>query len=256
MDRRSPSECQPNGQEAPATAPGWLRLWPLALLLAVAALILFTGAWRHLSLAELRDRRAELTGYVREHPILSLEVYAGLYAVMIAFSIPGALVMSLAGGYLFGVITGATAAVIGETAGATAMFLAARSTLGPWLVRRFGHAGGLLDRFTSAARENAISTLLTLRLIPGVPFTLVNILAGVVHMRVAPYVLVTAIGIAPSTLIYAGVGQGLGHVFKKSGALDPSKLVTPAVYLPVAGLVVLAATPLAWSWWRSRRASS
>lgn len=255
MIRPSLPECQPNedGQTArPARRWTWRRLWPLAVVAAVVALVVASGVWRHVSLGELRDRRAALTQYVHLHPVLSLEIYAGAYAVLIALSLPGALVMSLAGGYLFGVVTGATAAVLGETVGATAMFVAARSTLGDVLHRRWGRSGGVLERMKAGAQKNAISTILMLRLIPGVPFTLVNLLAAMVRMPLAAYVLVTAAGITPSTVIYCGVGQSLVRVFKRSGAIDVHKLVTPDVYLPIVGLGVLAAAPLLWRMWKAR----
>ena len=77
--------------------------------------------------------------------------------------------------------------------------------------------------------------------------------AGALRAPLGVYVLTTAAGIAPSTLIYCWVGQGLGHAFKRSGAIDPGQLVTPAVYGPLAGLFVLAATPLLLKWLRRRR---
>ncbi len=259
MDRRTGVGCQP--EAAPGTAPPvprpprrlLLTLAPLALVLLASALIYASGIWRHLSLAELRDRREALLGFVRAHPVLALEIYMAAYAVLVAFSIPGALLMSLSGGYLFGVLTGTAAAVAGASTGATAMFLVARTTLGEALARRVARGSGLLSRLQAGARKHTVSTLLALRLMPAVPFTLVNLLAGLVRMKLGPYVVATVIGIAPSTLVYAWTGYGLHSVFRRNGAPDLRALVRPEVYAPLVALAVLGSAPLLWRLWSARR---
>lgn len=241
--QRGPSD--PGGPDAPSRAGAALRLLVPALFLAGLATLLLSGAWRWLSLEELRDRRAALQLFVGEHPVLSLELYMGAYALVVALSLPGALIMSLGGGYLFGVWRGSAAAVAGMTAGSTLMYLAARFVAGDRLARWGALRSRWVGRLEEGLRENAAVALLTLRLIPGVPFVLVNLAAGVFRAPFGTYVLTTAAGIAPSTLIYCWVGQGLGHAFTRGGAIDPGRLVTPAVYGPMAGLVLLALTPLA-----------
>ena len=258
MDRRTGVGCQPEAASPPppprpSRRRTLLALLPLALVLAVSLALYASGVWRHLNLEELRGRREALLGFVRAHPVLALEIYMAAYAVLVAFSIPGALLMSLSGGYLFGVLTGTAAAVTGASAGATAMFLVARTTLGDALARRIAGSSGLLARLQAGARRHTLSTMLALRLMPAVPFALVNLLAGVVRMRLAPYVAATVVGIAPSTLIYAWTGHGLHSVFRRSGAVDLRALVRPEVYGPLAGLAVLAAGPLAWRLWSARR---
>jgi uncharacterized membrane protein YdjX (TVP38/TMEM64 family) len=227
----------------------WLRYAPLALLLLLLIAVVASGAWRWLSLDALRDRRAALQAFTRAHPVLSLEVYAGAYLLVVALSLPGALIMSLAGGYLFGAAAGGCAALVGETLGALLMYGAARTALGGRLARRRQAAGrargrGLMQRIEDGVRDNAVSTLLALRLMPGVPFGLVNLAAGLLRVPVGVYAATTVAGIAPSTFIYCWIGQGLGRVFTRSGAVDVRQLVTPGVYLPVLGLALLAALPL------------
>ena len=258
MDRRSGSRRQP--QEAPAGSPPdrgspLLAIALLAALLLVSLAILLSGAWRHISLAELRERRHELTAYVQAHPVLAVEIYMAAYAVLVALSIPGALLMSLSGGYLFGVWEGAAAAVAGASTGAVAMFLVARTALGDALARHLERREGVLSRLQADAREHTLSTLLALRLMPAVPFALVNLLAGVVRMKLGPYVLATVVGIAPSTLIYTWTGQGLHAVFKRTGAVDLHALVRPEVYGPIVALALLALVPLAWRWRQAHRSA-
>lgn len=259
MDRREGSGRQPRegASGSPPRRGRALLAGGFLLLLALISLaVLASGAWRHISLEELRERRHELTAYVRAHPVLSVEIYIAAYALLVSLSIPGALLMSLSGGYFFGVWEGAAAAVTGASAGATAMFLVARTALGDAIARHLETREGLLSRLQQGAREHTLSTLLALRLMPAVPFALVNLLAGVVKMKVWPYVLGTVVGITPSTLIYTWTGQGLHAVFKQSGAVDLHALVRPEVYGPVIALALLAAGPLLWRLNQARRPAS
>ncbi len=256
MDRRSGSGRQPQeGVDGarPSRARALLAGVFLLILLLASLAILLSGAWRHLSLEELRERRHALTAYVHAHPVLSVEIYMAAYAVLVALSIPGALLMSLSGGYFFGVWEGAAAAVAGASTGAVAMFLVARTAVGDAIARHLEQREGVLSRLQAGAREHTLSTLLALRLMPAVPFALVNLLAGVVRMKLGPYVLATVVGITPSTLIYTWTGQGLHAVFKKTGAVDLHALVRPEVYGPVVALALLASAPLLWRLHLARR---
>lgn len=251
--QREPSA--PGGPGASSRGRVALRLLIAALFLTALAALILSGAWRWISLEELRDRRAALQMFVREHPVLSLELYMGAYALVVALSLPGALIMSLGGGYLFGVWRGSAAAVAGMTAGSVAMYGVARFVLGDrpaWRGAPGGRWACRVERLERGLRENAASALLTLRLIPGMPFALVNLAAGVFRAPFGIYVLTTVAGITPSTLVYCWVGQGLGRAFNRGGAIDVRQLVTPAVYLPLTGLLLLATTPLALAWVRRR----
>lgn len=247
-------QCQPtpapagarSGRPAPGSKAAWLRRLPLLALAVLLIAALALGLHDKLSLTALRDQRAALQGFVRRHPVLSLEVYAGAYAAIVALSIPGALVMSLGGGYLFGALAGAPAAIVGETAGATAMFLACRLAFAADAAQRVFRLGGMARRLTLAVEDNPFSGLLMLRLIPAVPFTLVNLAAGLVRMPLGTYVAATVIGIAPSTFIYAWVGQGLGVALNRNGVPRLSSLIRPEVYLPLAALGVMGTLAFAW----------
>lgn len=208
-----------------------------------------------LSLSQLQARRHQLQLAVREHPAISLLIYMGIYMCVTGFSLPGALVMTLAGGFLFGVWEGATAAVTGATAGCVAMFLAARSAWGEALRARAVRAGGLVQRIEAGASRNAFSSILMLRLIPGVPIWLVNVTAGLLRMRVSSYVVATVVGIAPSTIVYAAIGSDFGRLFERGQRPDPSLLLQPQWLATLAGLAALAVIPGAWRLWRQSRIS-
>ncbi len=236
-----------------------VRTWgPALALVALVALAIGSGAAKHVSLEELRARRAELAQFVHAHPFGALLLYTATFIVVVALSLPGALIMTLTGGLLFGVGLGTAAAVTGASIGALLMFLVARSTLfthpklGAVLRRRI-RPDGLVARMEAEIRRHAFSYLLSLRLMPAVPFALVNLVAGFVKMPLSTYLAATLLGIAPSTLIYASVGAGLGTVFDQGGATNLHILLRPQVLAPLCALAVLAVASLLVRLWIARR---
>ena len=225
-------------------------------MLAIAILVaLILAADRYLSFHELRMQRDRLEAFVAAHYVWGIVIYMAAYAVMVALSLPGALLMTMSGGFLFGIGWGSAAAVAGASTGAVIMYLAAFSHLGDMLRRR-RRVGKLIHKLEEHARHDAFAYLLTLRLIPGIPFWLVNIAAGCVRMRLSIYWTATILGIAPSTVIYASVGAGLGRVFDEGGDAGVHLILQPQVLLPLIGLAVLALAPLAWGAWRFRGRSA
>lgn len=230
----------------------WKRWLPLALIVIVVGLFFGLGLNRYLSVDELAARRQQLLDLVHAHPILGLVGFVGLYVLVVAFSIPGAMIMTITGGFLFGPWLGAAAAVTGASSGATVMFLVARSALGD-VLRRRTKAGGLIERIQLGVRANAFTYLLALRLIPVVPFWICNIAAGFVQIPITTYVLATVLGIIPSTVIYASIGSGLGHVFDSGRKPDLGLVMDPQVLLPLLGLAALALVPIAYHAWKLHR---
>jgi uncharacterized membrane protein YdjX (TVP38/TMEM64 family) len=230
----------------------WLRLVPVAVIVAAVALVFASGLNRYLSLDELQAKRMELLAAVRAHPIEGLLIYMGAYVLVVAFSIPGAMIMTMTGGFLFGPVLGSAAAVTGATTGATVMFLVARSALGE-VLRRRAKAGGVMERIQEGVRANAFTYLLVLRLLPAVPFWLCNIASGFVAIPLRTYILATVLGIIPSTAIYASIGAGLGHVFARGEKPDIGLVLDPQVMLPLIGLAVLSVLPVGFHAWKVRR---
>ncbi|MEO6340645.1 MAG: TVP38/TMEM64 family protein [Caulobacteraceae bacterium] len=222
-------------------------------VLAIAVLVgLMMVASRYFSFEELKLQRDRLEGFVHVHRVTAVVAYLLLYIAVVAFSLPGALIMTMTGGFLFGVPQGSVAAVVGSSTGAVLMYLMARSALGDFL-RKWPRIGGFIRRLEEHAHHDAFAYILTLRLIPAMPFWLVNIAAGCVRIPLSTYWSATVIGIAPSTVIYAGVGAGLGKVFDHGGKAGVHLLLQPQVLWPLIGLVVLAIAPLVWSARRARR---
>jgi signal transduction histidine kinase/uncharacterized membrane protein YdjX (TVP38/TMEM64 family) len=253
-----PTQTGPPGRAEPLRAADGRRFWiaaqawaPLLLMALLVAAVIMSGAPRHLSLEELRHRRAALAAFVDVHPVEAVILYIGAYVLVVGLSLPGALIMTLTGGLLFGVGVGALAALAGASTGALFMFLAARSTVGAWLRRQIP-SDSLMARMESEIRRHAFSYLLSLRLMPGVPFALVNLVAGFVKMPLSTFGAATLLGIAPSTLIYASVGAGLGAVFDQGGWANLHSLLRPQVLAPLCALAVLAVIPHLIRLWRAR----
>ncbi len=185
------------------------RLIPLAaiVLLALAAFLVFgRGA---ISLEALVRNRAVIDVFVTQHRVLAVLAYIGIYAGAVALSLPGAAFLTVSGGFLFGIFTGAAAAVIGATLGATVIFLVARSALGEPLLKR---AGPRASQLAQGFRDDAFSYLLFLRLVPAFPFFLVNLVPAFAGVKLGTFVAATALGIIPGALVYAFAGTGLDSV--------------------------------------------
>lgn len=229
---------------------GWRRLWPLAVLAAGLALFFALGLDRYVSLSALGEHRADLAAFVERNGALAAAAYVAAYAAAVAFSIPGAVVLTLAGGFLFGTAAASVYTVAGATAGAVAVFLAARSALGGLLRER---AGPWVAKLESGFRENAFSYLLFLRLVPLFPFWLVNLVPAVLGVPLGTYAAATLLGIVPGVVVYASVGNGLGAVLDAGGTPDLGILLSAEVVLPLVGLALLALLPVAVKAWRTRR---
>lgn len=227
-----------------AGGPGRLRrLLPLALLLVALGLVFATGAHELVSLESLRRHRATLVAFVAEWPVLSALLYVLLYTALTALSIPGALALTLAGGFLFGTLLATLLVVIGATLGAVLLFLIASTALGEPLRAR---ASPWLARMAEGFRADAFSYLLVLRLVPLFPFWLVNLVPALLGVPLRTFALATALGIVPGSLVYASVGAGLGHLLERGEEPDLDLILEPALLLPLLGLALLALLPIAW----------
>ena len=251
-------------------AASWLkRLWPLALLIAGGVLVLAMGWQRYLSLENLAENRDVLRAFIDANMLLAILAFIAVYAVIVALSLPGGAVLTLAGGLLFGWLLGGIASVIGATLGAIVVFLVARSALSDFLAAR---AGPWLDRFRQGFQKDAFNYLLFLRLVPIFPFWLVNLAPGLLGVSFTTYLVTTILGIIPGTFAYSLAGNGLDSVIEaqqaahqsclaKMGAggqescpytLDPGALVTPGLIAGLVALGLVALVPVLVKWSRRR----
>jgi uncharacterized membrane protein YdjX (TVP38/TMEM64 family) len=206
----------------------------LLFLSAISAFFVF-DLKTYLSLDTLKANRDSLLAFTEEHYMPAVALFILIYVLQTSFSLPGATIMTLAGGFLFGSLWGPLYVNIGATIGATLAFLAARYLFHQWVERKFGdRLGPIQDGFA----KNAFSYLLTLRLIPFFPFFLVNLLSGLTRVKVSTYVVATAIGIVPGSVVYTFAGRQLGTI----NAL--SELVSPRLLLAFSLLGLLMLVPV------------
>jgi uncharacterized membrane protein YdjX (TVP38/TMEM64 family) len=228
----------------------WTRWLPLALVVAAIAAALVLRLDRYLDFGTLALHRDWLLREVEEQGALGVLAFIAGYAGAIGLSIPGATVLTLMGGFLFGPLWGTVYAVLGATLGATAIFLIARTAFGDVLRRR---AGPFTRKLEDGFRRDSFYYLLFLRLVP-FPFWLVNLVPALLGVRLATYVGATFIGIIPATAVYAGLGDGLGAVLDAGETPDLGIVLQPRVLLPLLALGVLALLPVAVRHWRHNAA--
>ncbi len=219
------------------------RYLPIAVIALAAGTVYLSGAHRYLSLDALRQNYESLTQLVEARFWTSLAIFALIYIAAVALSLPGASLMTITGGFLFGTATGVATVVVAATIGATIIFLAARTAFGDVLRRQ---AGGVVARMEAGLKENAFSYLLLLRVIPIFPFFLVNVAPAFLNVPLRAFVLSTFIGIIPGTFAYVSVGNGLGAILETGGEVNLSGLLLqPEVLTPIIALALLGALPIA-----------
>jgi pyruvate/2-oxoglutarate dehydrogenase complex dihydrolipoamide dehydrogenase (E3) component/uncharacterized membrane protein YdjX (TVP38/TMEM64 family) len=223
--------------------PGKLLLL-LAIVLAIAAFFLFDlGAY--LTLSNLKSQQAELTGFVKANPAIAVVGFFLLYVAVTALSLPGAAILTLAAGAIFGLLEGTLIASFASTIGASLAFLSSRYLLRDWVKARFGARVDSIDR--GIERDGAFY-LLTLRLIPAFPFFLINLAMGLTVMRLVTFALVSQAGMLLGTIVYVNAGTQLAAIESTSDILSPT-LIGSFVLL---GLFPLLAKALV-GWWKRRR---
>jgi uncharacterized membrane protein YdjX (TVP38/TMEM64 family) len=240
------------------------RFWPLIAVAAAMAVVFWLGGHELLTLEYIATKRDRFHGFLAEHYFLALLTFVLIYATAVTLSIPCGLVLTVAGGMLFGWLAGGIAAVVGATTGATIIFLIARTTVGEALNERLGPwVGKLREGF----RENALSYMLFLRLVPAFPFWLVNIAPALLGVPLPTYVIGTILGIIPATFAFASAGAGLDSVVmaaKKDYAvcvarngldacklkIHASSLLTKELVLAFVLLGLVALVPVGLKIWR------
>jgi uncharacterized membrane protein YdjX (TVP38/TMEM64 family) len=210
-----------------------------ALILALAAFHL-SGLGRFISIEALAANRDWLLAEVARLGPAAALIFVAIYAVAVALSVPGALVLTITGGFLFGPVLGSAYAVIGGTLGAVALFLLVRAGFGEAMRSR---AGSTVERLRRGFAENALGYLLFLRLLPIFPFWLVNLAAALLAVPLRTFVIATAIGIIPGSIVYASFGSGLGSLLDAGKPIDLGSVLTPEIVLPLAALALLALAP-------------
>ena len=239
----------------------------IVVLTAAATLVFTTGLHHELSFATLIRHRAAIDSFVAAHRITAFASFVGLYVAVVALSIPGALILTVAGGLIFGTLFGGIGAFAGALAGASIIFMIARSALGGGLFER---AGPFAERLADGFRRDAFNYLLFLRLVPAFPFWLVNIVPALLGVPLSTFVAATALGISPLTFAFAYFGAGLNSTIADQTAayqtclaagggncrpaFELQSALTPQLISALAVLGVAVLMPVAIRKWKAARA--
>jgi pyruvate/2-oxoglutarate dehydrogenase complex dihydrolipoamide dehydrogenase (E3) component/uncharacterized membrane protein YdjX (TVP38/TMEM64 family) len=177
---------------------------------------------RFVDVGFLKSQQATLDEYFHLYPLQTVFYYFVLYVAVTALSIPGATILTLAGGALFGLFWGTVVVSFASTIGATLAFLASRFLFRDWVQRRFAE---ILKAVNSGVERDGAFYLFTLRLLPIFPFFVVNLLMGLVPMRLATFYGVSQIGMLAGTIVYVNAGTELARIDSASGLLSPTVIV-------------------------------
>lgn len=261
-----------SGPPGPAAGGVW-RYLPLIVIAGLMALAFGMGWHKLLTFKTIGLNYEAMKAFIGQNLVAALALYIAAYIAVVALSLPGGLVMTLTGGLLFGWQLGAPAAIVGATIGATIIFLIARSSLGEGLAAK---AGPWIGKLQQGFKENALSYLLFLRLVPAFPFVVVNLAPALLGVPLRTYVLGTLLGIIPGTTAFSVAGSGLGSVVEAQNAvykaclaknpgggdalcpytIDTSKLVTTELLVAFAALGIVALIPIAIKKWSHRHAAA
>ncbi|MCT8268983.1 TVP38/TMEM64 family protein [Afifella sp. JA880] len=222
----------------------WLRFLPVGIVVLLLLLLYAGGFQEFLSLNALQEESEALKGFVDDRLALAGLLYVIVYITLVAVSFPGASIVTISGGLLFGWALGGALSAVGATIGACIIFLIARTSFGTVLARR---AGPRLKRLRAGFQEDAFHYLLFLRLAPIFPFWVINLAPALFDMRLGAYALATFLGILPGTFAYSYFGEGVGTALDEEGPVVSTQLLLGLVVLALAALL-----PIMLKRWRAR----
>jgi uncharacterized membrane protein YdjX (TVP38/TMEM64 family) len=213
----------------------------LVTLISGITLFFILDLGRYLTLSSLQVNKAALQAFTEQNYTLTVLLFILIYCVQTALSLPGAAILTLAGGFLFGTFAGGFFVNVGATSGAALAFLASRYLFKETVEAKFGKR---LFSMQEGFSNNAFSYLLTLRLIPLFPFFLVNLASGLTRIRLSTYVFATAIGILPGSLVFSNAGKQLGTI---NSLKD---IASPGVMGAFVLLGLLSMVPVLYKKWK------
>lgn len=197
------------------------KVWLGLLIVALIAAFFVFDLGHYFSLQALKSQQASIEAFRENQPFLAVLIYFTVYVAVTAFSLPGAALMTLAGGAIFGLLWGTVIVSFASTLGATQAFLASRFLLRDWVAQRFGQR---LQSIDEGVRREGAFYLFTLRLVPIFPFFLVNLLFGLTAMKTRAFYVASQIGMLAGTVVYVNAGTQLAKLDSLSGIVSPGLL--------------------------------
>lgn len=195
----------------------------IGVLVIIAAILIYIGPEKYLNLDFIKSKLDSLLAYRNEHPIQLSLLYAGIYIAVTAASIPGALILTLGAGAIFGFVWGTVIAVISATIGATIAFLVARYLFDDLVQQKMGER---LAKIRENFRKEGALYLFSMRLVPVFPFFAVNLLMGLTSIKTATYSIASLIGMAPGTMVFVNAGTQLAKLDSIKGLLSPGIIIS------------------------------
>ena len=246
------------------SARRWLPLIALGALIVTAY---FLGLQKYLSLAAIAENHAALETYVRDHLLSAILIYTAIYIGVVALSLPGAGILSIVGGFIFGWALSGTVTIFAATIGAIIVFQIVKTSLGASIAER---AGPFVKKLSAGFAHDAFNYLLFLRLVPAFPFFAINAVAGLVRVDLRTYALATFIGIIPGSYAFAWLGRGLGSIIEAQSKahdaciavnglancpfeISASSLITPQLLIALAVLGVVSLIPVVLKKWKAAK---
>lgn len=218
----------------------------LSVIAVAVALFFIFDLGQYLSLESLKSNRDQLRGFYEKNTLTMVLAFIGVYIVTVALSLPGATILTLCGGAIFGSVTGTLVVNIGAIIGATLAFLVARFLLRDWVETKFGEK---LKPFNDGFSRNAVNYMLFVRLVPVFPFFLINLLSGLTQVRLPVYIFGTMVGTLPGTFVYANAGSNLASIDQLSDIASPGMLGAFAL------LGLFALIPTFYKYYKGRKAA-
>ncbi|MDP6736573.1 MAG: TVP38/TMEM64 family protein [Nitrospinaceae bacterium] len=219
--------------------------WMLLALVGLGIVLFYIfDLEQYLSLDSIKANRDRMDAFYNEHASATIFGFIGVYFMVVALSLPGATILTLAGGAVFGSVTGMLIVNVGATLGATAAFLVARFILRDWVEKKFSDK---LNPINEGLSRNAINYILFLRLVPLFPFFLVNLVSGLTRVRLPVYFFGTMFGILPGSFVYANAGSSLARIDSLSDVASPGVLGALAL------LGIFALIPTIYHWHKNKK---
>lgn len=217
------------------------KLLILALVAALVGAFFYFDLGQYLTLEALKEHKEAMAAFYQENQALTIAAYMGIYILATSLSLPGATILTLAGGALFGLVLGTVLVSFASTIGATFAFLAARYLLRDSIQDKFGEK---LNVINDGVQEEGAFYLFTLRLLPIFPFFVINLVMGLTPIKTATFFFVSQIGMLLGTIIYVNAGTELAQIDSLSGILSPQLIASfvllglfPLVAKKIVGLI-------------------
>ncbi|MCL5272567.1 MAG: VTT domain-containing protein [Gammaproteobacteria bacterium] len=225
------------------------RIWPLLFLLLLLIILFYFNVNQYLTFSSLQAHHQQLISWTNDHYLSAVLLFMVSYILCVAASVPGAIILTLTGGLLFGLLWGTFFVVISATIGSIIIFLTVKYAFSDLVAQR---ASGWVKKMRKGFKHNAFSYLLVLRLMPVFPFWVINIVPALLGVKARTFITATFLGIIPGSLIYASVGNSLNHLFEQGQTPDLKVIFSPELFLPLSGLALLSLMPVFYKKFKGR----